>query len=1069
MHLLLLAASALAAESPRTVHETRSYTDPKLHMTVVGGEVELPAGADWEVVQPPPNAALSSVYFVPPAELRAEKRGKVMELAERERKIEIGRWRTQQWYPSILAFARQHQGVGPPSFEALWENRKDQPYLRESLNRSPWPEDRGSDVKGPFFFLVPQVPVLGPTQGPMRREEARPLVLDLRPYVADGKHWVLYSDGRCERRDIDPQLVAKYGLAITAVHPKEPSTKTPTPETFRHRVFALRRADVGAPVEVDLRDDVADERIALSWDLRNAAPGPRDLLGQWATARFMSWVPMLLQPDSTVLRLWTVRLGDLYGAKPPSGLSLFGQSWRGDRTTNVFDILGGRAAVRETLQLQAIGPPAGTASETQSIPVETLPGVQVKSHPFSAMLGGKEGGRLPLADVVPHDHCFVYFRKPATLIEFLQGGSDFLARTGGLATRSAVDDGLESKYLARLGLGGKWAREFLRHGFVSEVGVILPDLFLLDGTEVTVLMRVSHMGLALAMLRVPGISGLEAGAPLPVRLHDGGTAYWAARGDLLMVSTHPQELDRVLRLSKEGGEDSLGRSAEFRYMLTQLPLRDSTVGYAYLSDPFIRKLVSPATKIGQLRRLHAHADLQAITAGALLYKADGQTGTPTLARLTELGYVPASLSNTDYTLGADLAAESGKYGTLARPASLLLHPVSRVSSSEAAAYKRYLAEYEQFWRQFFDPIAVRWDDTGSGSFQISTFVLPLVDSQLYNQVRAVVATKEQGRPLDVPSLTPRPLLMLSLNLRQESWVHVARTFSDLFGAYSGLDPELLDYLGPSVHLAIADSDPIIALGSGNVLGAFGGRLATMRSGWLFLAPFALSVLTRPSTLVVELSDPQKVLTILRRAGYAAADPGRRRETNMSLSKIAGRDAWVYSIDVLGVAGLSFGLEVQGNSLIIRNLPWTQRAAIGSVVRAAMNGALLQASPNAAEQQLPALYASAVAQERAAAVQGMAYLYPLLLSVSGTPEEAAATHARLFGFEPVHPASDQWLWKGGVLASALFGTPRRPQQPEYQGGSRDFGLLPSDVDSFSVNMQFEDAGLRASLRWSLRQR
>jgi hypothetical protein len=130
---------------------------------------------------------------------------------------------------------------------------------------------------------------------------------------------------------------------------------------------------------------------------------------------------------------------------------------------------------------------------------------------------------------------------------------------------------------------------------------------------------------------------------------------------------------------------------------------------------------------------------------------------------------------------------------------------------------------------------------------------------------------------------------------------------------------------------------------------------------------------------------------------------------------------------------------------------------------------LQANPGAAQQQLAALYASAVAQEQSATMQGIAYLYPLLLSVSGSPEEAAATQARLFGFKPVHLASDQWLWRDGVLASALFGTPGRPQQPEYRSGRRDFGLLPDDVESFAVNMQFEDAGLRASLRWSLRTR
>jgi hypothetical protein len=35
--------------------------------------------------------------------------------------------------------------------------------------------------------------------------------------------------------------------------------------------------------------------------------------------------------------------------------------------------------------------------------------------------------------------------------------------------------------------------------------------------------------------------------------------------------------------------------------------------------------------------------------------------------------------------------------------------------------------------------------------------------------------------------------------------------------------------------------------------------------------------------------------------------------------------------------------------------------------------------------------------------------------------------------------------------------------EFRPGDRDFGIFP-DIDSMSVNMQLEDTGLRAHLRW-----
>jgi hypothetical protein len=888
------------------------------------------------------------------------------------------------------------------------------------------------------------------------------LVLELRPYVADGKHWVLFSDGHCERRAIDRDLVKQYGLTITSVLPAVAMAAAPVPERYRYTIVALRHSELKEPVRLTLRDPVTEQEITASWDGQNGMAGGEDLMEQWAKAHLRSWSPMLMQPDSSVLQVWASRHHELYGLETMAEQDRRTGNWRRERTTNIFSVLGGRAALQETLQLQAIGPRAGVAKEQESVPIDMLAGVQVKSHPFAELLQGKPGGSLPLADDVPPDHFFVYFAKPAALISFLEGGSDFLAQTGALMTRARVDDDLEAKYLMRLGLDRQWARTFLRNGAVTELGLILPDLFLLDGTEMTVIMRVPQLALAQPLLHFLGIPDLGTDEPVPVHFKSGDTAYWARRGELLFVSTHRQELDQVLQLHQAGGQGSLGQSAEFRYMLTRLPVQHSTLGYAYLSDPFIRKLVSPGTKIAQLRRLQAHADLLTITAGALLYQADSQPGQPTLAKLVELGYVPAALA-PDYSLRNDGVAESKRYSTLARPASLLINPVTQATAAEAAAYHHYLDQYNQFWRQFFDPIAMRLDEPSAGRFELATFILPLVESQLYNQVRTGVATLEKGKPLQMPSLTRQPVLMLSLNLSQEGWIGVAKDLAGLFGQYSGLDPVLLDYLGPSVHLAIADSDPIIALGSGDVMGAFGADLMQMRD--MFLTPIWLSVFTQPSTLIVELTDPQQVLRLLKRAASRTAEPRGQGAFVMSLQRIEGREAWVYNLGILNVIQLSLGLEVQGDYLIITNLPWSQRSQVAGITTAPLNGALLQANPGVAERQLPALYASALAQERAATMQGISYLYPLLVSVCKTPAEAVAAHAQLFGFKPLHPASGEWLWQDGVLASSVFGTPRAQKQPEYQPGKRDFGMLPTEIDQISVNMQFEDAGLRTSVRWS----
>src|SRR5690606_27366980 len=82
--------------------------------------------------------------------------------------------------------------------------------------------------------------------------------------------------------------------------------------------------------------------------------------------------------------------------------------------------------------------------------------------------------------------------------------------------------------------------------------------------------------------------------------------------EILIFSSSEQEIDTILQTMK-GGVPSLGHSAEFRYMLTQLAPTDNTAAYVYLSDPFIRRLTGPALKIAQMRRLEIKARLESFS------------------------------------------------------------------------------------------------------------------------------------------------------------------------------------------------------------------------------------------------------------------------------------------------------------------------------------------------------------------------------------------------------------------------------------------------------------------------
>jgi hypothetical protein len=708
---------------------------------------------------------------------------------------------------------------------------------------------------------------------------------------------------------------------------------------------------------------------------------------------------------------------------------------------------------------------APAARETPIIPVSTLKGVEVKGLPFDTMLAGNPGGRLPLADHVPDDRLLVYFAKPSALFPFLDHGSEFLFRAGSLVSKNAVDDDLKGRYLRRLGLRGDLGRKILQSGEITELALVTPDLFFIDGTDVTVLMKVRSPDKAVIALKLLGIVDLKDDAVTEKAVADGRSVYWTRRGDLLYLSTSRRELGTVLAVNDRRGAGSLGQSLELRYLLKELPLSKNTRAFVYMSDPFIRRMVSPALKIGQLRRMRARADMEMITAGALLARVDGRRDKLDLDTLVRLGYVPRTLPATAYRLRDDLSVVSSAWGSAADLSPIETESVDRVTPSEARAYQSYVDEYNQYWRQYFDPIAMRLDDGPNGALELSTFILPLVGSSLYNQLREVIAPREGGAALRVPAVTPSPVLFLSLNLTEDSWVKVSGSLSELFAHYTGIDPAIFDRMGPGLHLAVLDADPIVTLGNADLMGAFGGAMAITgvpREALFF--PVLASILTRPVKIFIELQDPRGAIDMMKRATMGAARMRRGMPGMMvELRQVEGRDAWIHSLNIPGIAKIRFGIEIKDGYLVLSHIPWSQLLAVSSVDTRALNGAAMELAPGAVKLGLPGLFATQSEQNQFAALRSMGALYPLLRSLAATPDDAAARHVALFGSRPLHPGPGTWVWKNGVLESSTYGDATHWKEPLYRPEMGDFGLFEG-VSRLSVNMQFESGGLRALVRW-----
>lgn len=880
-------------------------------------------------------------------------------------------------------------------------------------------------------------------RGPAAASAASPLAALVRSNGEDGN---LRVEAARSLGLIGPRARAAAPDLIRAMHDADPGLR-------QQLLLAIRR--IGPPPQDSLPGlmrllghDDAETRESTALEIR-----------QFALDRLDAWRPLLASARAPILRTWVARHPALYGIRELP--KLLSPTDRAPSTFSPFEVLGGFAAIRETIQVQSLTLTDASQGDWPTIPIDRVEGLAVESLDFKELLAKEKGSddAFPLARFVPPDRLFAYVAHPSSLLQVFGDSAAFSARLRSILTRADVRFDLPSRYIRRLGLREPAVLAVLATADVQDLAVVLPDLFLADGTDITVLIRCSRPDRVRFVLEAAGMAELAAGQILERPTGPGTAAWWGIRENLIVISTRRQELDSVLDLHRSGGRGSLGNSDEFKYMLRRLPLLPTSRAYLYLSDPFLRKLVGPATKIAQTRRTNVRRDLEFLTSMALLYKMDGHPGTPNCRTLQRLGYLPGGVVRDDYALGSDLVAVSEAYGRVADLHPLSRNPATLVTRAEAEAYREYLDAYTRFWREYFDPIAIRVDETSSRTMDLSTFILPLIRNSLYEDLQEVLPGADPRVTLTTPILSPTPILMSSVSLSDAKRIDLTRQFAEEFTDYTSVAAEVLDNLGPSLHVVIHDSNPIVALGSGDLLRAVGAEL-TGGSDDLLGMPTLVSLLTQPCQILVEVQDPDPVVAFLEQASLAKS----RKKVPGELYKVEGQERWVYHVNLAELVRLSVSVEVKNGYLVIGNLPWSQQVSIRGQTQAPLNGAQIVLNLQAMQAHRPALHMATMTDYRAMAVEGMGALFPLLASgQADTVEDASALHAGLFGFTPVHPANGTWIWEQGALRSSLFGTLDHPIQPTYRPGDQSFGLIRG-VDQISVNLQMEEEGLRARLRW-----
>ena len=483
---------------------------------------------------------------------------------------------------------------------------------------------------------------------------------------------------------------------------------------------------------------------------------------EWARQQNAHFAELLrYYPETSFFEYVLLQSRDRYGVEPP----LVPTAARHDQTAreeSLYHTFSGGLALQQSLQWETLRGERKMGDLT--VHIRSLSPPQIRSLDYEALLEQKRNEGLEpqphdLARYVPHDQYFLHLESMETANELM----DLAGKWGGsllrIFTVSARDHHLLEKYEDQLCVRRDSLTQLFADGAVTELAVTGSDFYIVDGTDLTLLLRLEDpeafgeaaaASLAAAKEKYPAILERDvnyrghriAARYTPDRMV---SSFALIKDDLAVFSNSPVGMRKVID-TMLGESPSLHDSLDYQYVTILHPPRDEPeTAYLYGSEAFLKYLVSPKFKIAEKRRRQAFNNLVMLNNASMFYRLEYGQSPSSLSELVEGNfYDPGDI--VDPTGGAyawDAAhdtATSSVYNRLKYLTPIVELDVLQVSEHEHQAYQRYRQRYAAFWQNVFDPVAVRMT-VDEQKVRLETFVLPFANSGLYGELRRLLAER----------------------------------------------------------------------------------------------------------------------------------------------------------------------------------------------------------------------------------------------------------------------------------------------------------------------------------------
>ncbi|NQT88634.1 hypothetical protein HQ560_17850, partial [bacterium] len=351
-----------------------------------------------------------------------------------------------------------------------------------------------------------------------------------------------------------------------------------------------------------------------------AEGGPKSIFLDWARQQNVTFAHLLrYYPEETFFQYCVLQSRARYGVTPPSLPTRAAD--RAALETNVYQVFTSSLAIQETLQRETLKGSYRTGD--LNVHISSLTPPRLRSLPYEKLLEERrerdkvEPKVHAVARLVPADQYFLHFNSMRTLGEAMDLSAQWGDSLLRLFTVRAQDNQLRAKLEEQLCVRRNLLTKLFADGVIAEVAVTGADTFMLEGTDVTLILRLKRPAIFQKAADAWLAEAKKKHANLAVRefnyrAHKVAARYTkdrvvssfvVAHDDVLIYSNSHRAIRRVLDAAV-GAAPNLHDALDYRYVTTILPPSDDAAsGYLFASEAFLRRQVSPAAKISEKRRL----------------------------------------------------------------------------------------------------------------------------------------------------------------------------------------------------------------------------------------------------------------------------------------------------------------------------------------------------------------------------------------------------------------------------------------------------------------------------------